>query len=221
MDWKRQKGQLNRRVLSMEWLIFLVVCGTAYFLGSLPTAYWMGKWKKGIDIREHGSGNVGATNAFRVMGKLTGLGVLLIDVAKGTLSVTLLPALMDQFTGLMSVWMTSVLGMLAIIGHIWTPFLRFKGGKGVATSLGVFLFLDPVSALIALGVWIAAFLLFRYVSVSSMSAAVTLPIVMAFFLRPFPIVLVAAITCIIICYRHKSNLQKLLLGTEKKIGKTP
>ncbi|MBI1976280.1 MAG: glycerol-3-phosphate 1-O-acyltransferase PlsY [Candidatus Omnitrophica bacterium] len=205
----------------MEWLILLMVCGAAYFLGSLPTAYWMGKWKKGIDIREHGSGNVGATNAFRVMGKLTGLGVLLIDVAKGTLSVTLLPALMDPFTGLRSVWMISVLGMLAIIGHIWTPFLRFKGGKGVATSLGVFLFLDPVSTLIALGVWIVVFLLFRYVSVSSMSAAVTLPIVMVFFLRPFPIVLIASITCIIICYRHKSNLQKLLLGTEKKIGKTP
>ncbi len=203
----------------MAWILFALICLSAYLLGAIPTAYLFGKAKKGIDIREHGSGNVGATNAFRVLGKLPGILVLVIDVTKGAVAVTLLPHLIKPITPIYS-WLLALLGMLAIAGHIWTPFLRFKGGKGVATSLGVFLFLDPVSTLIALGVWIAGLLLFRYVSVSSMLSAITLPIAMASFLRPFPIVLISSITCIIICYKHRSNLQKLLLGTEKKMGKT-
>ncbi len=204
----------------MAWILFALVCLSAYLLGAIPTAYLFGKAKKGIDIREHGSGNVGATNAFRVLGKLPGILVLVIDVAKGAVAVTLLPQLIKPITPLAYSWLPALLGILAIAGHIWTPFLRFKGGKGVATSLGVFLFLDPVSTLIALGVWIASLLLFRYVSVSSILAAITLPIAIVSFLRPFPIVLISSIDCIIICYMHKSNLRKLLLGTEKKIGKT-
>ncbi len=205
----------------MEWLILFMIGGFAYLLGSIPTAYLFGKAKKGIDIREHGSGNVGATNAFRVLGKLPGILVLAIDIIKGAVAVTLLPRLIKQVTPIDYSWLLATLGMLAIAGHIWTPFLQFKGGKGVATSLGVFLFLDPISTLIALGVWLVTLLLFRYVSISSMTAAITLPVAMASFLRPFPTVLVSSIACIIICYKHKSNLQKLLLGTEKKIGKTP
>ena len=204
----------------MVWMLVAIICLSAYLLGSIPTAYLFGKAKKGIDIREHGSGNVGATNAFRVLGKLPGILVLVTDVFKGTVSVTLLPSLIKPITPLDYSWLLALLGMLAIAGHIWTPFLRFKGGKGVATSLGVFLFLDPISTLIALGVWIATLLIFRYVSVSSMLAAITLPIAMAAFLRPFPTILISSIVCMIICYKHKSNLQKLLLGTEKKIGKT-
>lgn len=204
----------------MAWILFALVCLSAYLLGAIPTAYLFGKAKKGIDIREHGSGNVGATNAFRVLGKLPGILVLVIDVVKGAVAVTLLPHLIKPITPIDYSWLLAFLGMLAIAGHIWTPFLRFKGGKGVATSLGVFLFLDPVSTLIALGVWLAVLLLFRYVSISSVLAAITLPIAMVSFLRPFPIVLISSIDCIIICYKHKSNLRKLLLGTEKKIGKT-
>ena len=205
----------------MAWILWVIVCLSAYLLGAIPTAYLFGKAKKGIDIREHGSGNVGATNAFRVLGKLPGILVLVIDVVKGAVAVTLLPHLIKPITPIDYSWLQALLGILAIAGHIWTPFLRFKGGKGVATSLGVFLFLDPVSTLIALVVWIAGLLLFRYVSVSSVLAAITLPIAMVSFLRPFPIVLIASIDCIIICYKHKSNLRKLLLGTEKKMGKTP
>lgn len=203
----------------MAWILLALVCLSAYLLGAIPTAYLFGKAKKGIDIREHGSGNVGATNAFRVLGKLPGILVLAIDVVKGMAAVTALPRLIKAITPIDYSWLLALLGMLAIAGHIWTPFLQFKGGKGVATSLGVFLFLDPVSALIALGVWIAALLIFRYVSVSSILAAITLPIAMSSFLRPFPGVLISSIVCIIICYKHKSNLQKLLLGTEKKIGR--
>lgn len=205
----------------MEWLMFFAAGVIAYVVGSIPTAYWVGKCKKGIDIRQHGSGNVGATNAFRVMGKLTGLGVLLADVAKGAFSVALLPALLNSLRASTSAWGISLLGMLAIVGHIWTPFLKFKGGKGVATSLGVFLVLDPFSTALAVAVWGLSLALSRYVSVSSILAAVTLPVAMVFQLRPFPIILISSITCLIICYRHKPNLQRLLLGTEKKIGKSP
>ena len=201
-----------------RWGLMILLCVLAYLLGSVPTAYLFGKWKKGIDIRQYGSGNVGATNAFRVLGKLPGVLVLVIDVTKGVLAVSLLPQFVKAVVPFDSSWIVAILGMLAIAGHIWTPFLKFQGGKGVATSLGVFMAMDPFSTLIALTVWILVLALFRYVSVSSITAAITLPIVMGLWLRPFPWVLIASTSCFIICYRHKVNVQRLLVGSEKKIG---
>ena len=203
----------------MGWILFLLGCAGAYLLGAMPTAYLLGKWKKGIDIRDHGSGNVGATNAFRVMGKLPGIVVLGVDIGKGVLSVTVLSALIQPISPLQLDWLTAILGTLAIAGHIWTPFLKFQGGKGVATSLGVFLCLDPYSTLAATASWVITLFLFRYVSVSSMVGAIVLPLVMAFWMRPFPWILGSSLVCLAICYKHKPNIQRLLVGSEKKIGK--
>lgn len=199
---------------------FLLCAGAgAFLLGAIPTAYWLGKWRKGVDLREHGSGNVGATNAFRVMGKLAGLFVLIVDAGKGALSVTLLPQIVKQVSPIEDAWLTAILGVSVIAGHVWTPFLKFQGGKGVATSLGVFLCLAPFSALTALGVWIASLVAFRYISVSSMLAAFMLPLAMAISLKPFPFVLAASVACLVICYRHRPNVHRLLVGSENRLGR--
>ena len=201
-------------------LLLLLGCIIAYLIGSIPTAYWLGKWGKGIDIRKQGSGNVGATNALRVLGKSSGLLVLLVDVGKGVLAVRGIPKILLNSNPIEEPWVGALLGLCVIMGHIWTLFLKFQGGKGVATSLGVFLSLDPLITGISLLVWSIVLLLTRYVSISSIIAALTLPSLMALWARPFAWTLVSGISCLLICYRHRPNIQRLLLGNEKKIGQS-
>jgi glycerol-3-phosphate acyltransferase PlsY len=197
-------------------IISLVI---TYLIGAIPTAYLFGRWLKGIDIREHGSGNVGATNAFRVLGKGPGALVLIIDILKGILPTTLVANLF----GLKEPWMLVLIGLVAVAAHNWTVFLQFKGGKGIATSLGVLIGLTiqisglrPV-LLIVLGTWLLVFLISGYVSLASIIAVVALPICMVKVGAPFVLVVMSIILCVFIVFRHRSNINRLIQGKENRV----
>ncbi|MGB2631232.1 MAG: glycerol-3-phosphate 1-O-acyltransferase PlsY [Candidatus Omnitrophota bacterium] len=200
----------------MIYIIFAVLA--AYLLGSFPTAYVFGKVLKNIDIREHGSGNVGATNVFRVIGKTPGIIALVIDFAKGLVAVTVLPAvLVNLMPGELPSYVYILLGTAAIAGHIWTIFLRFKGGKGVATTAGVMAGLAPVLFAVCLSVWVFFFAVWRYVSVASIAAAVSLPFFAMVFGKDLSFVIFCSAICMVGAYSHRSNIKRLLNGEEKKL----
>lgn len=191
----------------------------AYLLGSIPTAIWAGKVFRGIDIRQHGSGNAGAANAIRVLGWKIGVPVLIIDMAKGCISA-MLPvffSLSDPHTALMTNLQIGT-GITAILGHIFPVFAGFRGGKGVATISGVLLAIHPLLTLSCLGVFLIVILLTRIVSVSSMSSGVAFPILLfTLFDTPsllFKIFSIFAAVALIIT--HRKNIQRLLKGEEKK-----
>ncbi|MEI6438084.1 MAG: glycerol-3-phosphate 1-O-acyltransferase PlsY [Candidatus Omnitrophota bacterium] len=199
-------------------LSFLLVAVMSYLLGSIPTAFIFGKVMKGIDIREHGSGNMGATNAFRVLGKGPGTAVLLLDMLKGLIPVVFLAG-----------WLTPgvegrILAAIAVVcGHNWTCFLGFKGGKGVATSAGVLIGLTvalpsvrwPVG--LCLLSWVVCFLATAYISVASIAAAILLPVFMIVFTAPFPVILLSILFCILVVVRHRPNIHRLLIGQENRV----
>lgn len=200
----------------MNVLIAIIL---SYILGSIPTAYIVGRVYKGIDIRQHGSGNVGATNTFRVLGKKSGIFVLAVDILKGVLALVLVGNLLgvDGSLGCVS------LGVAAVCGHNWTVFLNFQGGKGIATSLGVligmtvkFPSLIPV-LLVCIFSWVVTLYLFRYISVSSMVASGVLPIAMVVTGQESAMVLLGAVFCVFVVCRHRSNIKRLLLKTESTV----
>jgi len=201
----------------VELVIALIV---SYLIGSVPTAYVFGKLYKGIDIREHGSGNVGATNAIRVLGKVPGFTVLLIDICKGVLPLTLVGNIFSLETAFSRV----MLGLAVVAGHNWTIFLNFKGGKGIATSLGVLIGLAlqfpelRVVLYICLLSWLIAFLACGYVSLASILAATLMPVVMVVTGQPFEIVLLGVIFCIFVVVRHQPNIKRLLSGKESRVN---
>ena len=207
----------------MDFLPYTFTAFAAYLLGSIPTGYLVAK-AKGIDIRTVGSGNIGATNAMRVLGKPAGIIVLIVDALKGWLAVWSLTRLAinyllnpDSLGG--SYEMIAVIaGLSAIVGHIFTCWLNFKGGKGIATTAGVLLALAPWALLIVLGVWIVLFAATRYVSVGSIGAAVVLPFV-TWLTTHLPLItaLMGVISALAI-YKHKTNIQRLLNGTEHRFG---
>jgi glycerol-3-phosphate acyltransferase PlsY len=188
----------------------------AYLLGAIPFAYIAGKALKGIDIRQHGSGNVGATNVLRVLGKGPGAAVLAMDMAKGCLAAAWLPTLAPApFVG----W-AAVLGLAAVLGHSYTCFLSFKGGKGVATSAGVFFGLAPLAMLGVVAVFILVFAVGRMVSAASLAAALCLPaLVLYFYGAADPIFWLALILAVIVWVRHIPNLKRIVAGTEPRFGK--
>ena len=198
----------------MTHVIYLIA---AYLIGSIPSAYLAGKWLRGIDIREHGSRNVGATNAFRVLGKSIGIAVLIADILKGFLAVSLafwlnLPPLLAAAGGLCS-----------IMGHNWTVFLKFRGGKGVATSAGVFCALVPWALGAAVLVFALAVVFTRYISVGSILAAfvlalmTTLEFIFSFGDHPETITLILVyVAAVFVIIRHKANIQRLWRGTENR-----
>lgn len=202
----------------MDILGWVLSLAGAYFIGAIPTAYIFGRLLKGIDIRQHGSGNVGATNAFRVLGRGPGVLVLLIDVAKGIIPVALIaPYFSLGVNGLI------VTGLVAVCGHNWTCFLNFKGGKGIATTLGVLLGLTVAVPQIRLAValvvlsWLLCFFITAYVSVSSIVAAVLLPVLMVVVEASFSLILLSILLCIFVVFRHRPNIQRLLKGQEHKV----
>ncbi len=202
----------------MIYAFAAIVC--AYLLGSIPTAYIFGRLLKGIDIRDHGSGNVGATNVFRTMGKGPGIAVFALDLAKGLIAVTILPMVFQRvFPGSWKFGgnVLLLLGASAIAGHIWTVFLKFKGGKGVATTAGVMAGLAPLIMAAGLVIWVVVFSIWRYVSFASIIAALSLPVMSVLFGRDIVFTLFCAILCIVGIYSHRSNIKRLLTGTEKKI----
>lgn len=202
----------------MQWVICLV---TAYLLGSIPSAYYAGKWGKGIDLRAYGSGNLGFTNALRALGPKLSAPVLLFDVCKGLTAVFLARWLLPG-TELAPV----LCGLVAILGHNWTIFLGFQGGgKGVATSSGVFLALMPVPFLLSLAVFLIVLAATRYVSLGSIAGAVALPLAgfVLYWTRlsispSVEVLTFAVIASLLVVIRHKTNIQRLLDGTEAKIG---
>jgi len=192
----------------------------SYVLGSIPTAFWAGKIIKGIDIRQHGSGNVGATNAFRVLGKWPGLAVFAIDVLKGVLAVVVVGDLL----GLMKISDRVFLAVAVVCGHNWTFLLQFKGGKGIATSLGVLIGLTlkvvalRTVLLTSILVWAVVFLSSGYVSLASIAAAVTLPLVIILTVPSIEIVLLGVVFCLFIVLRHRPNIKRLANGTESRVS---
>lgn len=203
------------RVSILTDLLTLLV---AYLLGSLPTGYLVGR-AKGVDIRTVGSKNMGATNVFRTVGKELGILVLVVDALKGWLAVAVAAPVVGHALALASPlgWLPVLAGVGAILGHNYTCWLGFKGGKGIATSAGVFIGLVPLALLVALGVWIVLFVLTRYVSVASMAAAVVLPVATWFTTQASGLTAVAGIIAALAIFKHKKNLQRLLAGTENRI----
>lgn len=189
----------------------------AYLIGSVSFALWVGKSVKGIDIRQHGSGNLGSTNVFRVIGKKWGLTVLALDAFKGYFAVSLPGWILGEVRPFVMI----AAGIAVILGHTYPCWLKFKGGKGVATSLGVFLGLCPLPTSLAFAFWILIFSIFRIVSLASLAAVSIFPILFFVLYRDepvfpwlFPLILLLAV---FIWYTHKENFKRLLKGEEKKL----
>lgn len=190
----------------------------AYAAGSIPSAYIAGK-ARGVDLRKHGSGNLGATNVIRVLGTKIGLVVFAFDVAKGALPVLLLPR--HTITGLPPVWMAIACGVAAILGHTRPVFLFFKrGGKGVATAAGVFLALAPVQTLLVLIVFAVVLLTSGYVSLGSLISASLLPVLIGVTLGPkSPVFTISVLVALFVYWTHRANIGRLRRGEEHRFGK--
>lgn len=194
-------------------LLKVVVYAFAYLVGSIPTAYWYAKYFHGIDIRQHGSGNVGATNSLRVLGKKAGIIVLIFDLLKG-----LLPVLLARYLDF-SEEQTFVVGIVAILGHIWSVFANFKGGKGIATSLGVILAVSPAGAGLSVVVFVAVVYFTRYVSLASMLAGLTFVFYyLVFNFDQTYMSLIAFGLFLLLVFTHRENIKRLAKGTESKIS---
>ena len=201
----------------MELVRYGVLVIVAYLLGSIPTGFLVAQ-AKGIDIRTVGSGNIGATNAFRVLGKPAGLFVLGADFIKGLLACGVLPWLLFN-TGQYAqtrVVPEILAGFCAVLGHNYTVWLGFKGGKGIATSAGVLTALVPWALLTILGIWIALFAATRYVSIASLVASASLPFATWVFYRDWTLTLVTGAMGVLAIYKHRGNIQRLLNGTEPR-----
>lgn len=203
----------------MNWTDFLWAI-PAYFLGSIPTAVWVGRAKYDLDVREHGSKNAGATNTFRVLGKKAGRVVLSIDILKGMLAV-LLPffVLPLPFSSPHLTHIQLVASFMAVLGHVFPIFAGFKGGKGVATSLGVIVGLQPLAAAICLIVFLIVFISTQYVSLGSISAAVVFCCCLWLFpINTYALPIFGSLLAFIVIFAHRKNIKRLLDGTESKMN---
>jgi glycerol-3-phosphate acyltransferase PlsY len=203
----------------MPHLITLPLLFAGYLLGSIPSGYLAGRWLAGLDIRREGSGSTGATNVLRVVGKGPALVVFLVDVLKGSTAVLLAKAVLDPFgVGVV------LAGLAALAGHIWPVWLGWKGGKAVATGLGMLLGLTWPVGLACFGIFLAVLSLSRIVSLSSVVAALSLPLLMlGWFANQglglrWPYLALALLTTVLVVWRHRSNIRRLLDGTEPQLG---
>jgi len=206
----------------MAYLILGLI--VSYLLGSIPTAYLFGR-AKGIDIRQHGSGNVGATNALRVLGKAAGITVLFLDVLKGFLAVIVLGDILIKLTPVVPAETARIiLGIACICGHNWTVFLKFKGGKGVATTFGVLIGLAfkvfnlPIVLGLVILIWFLTFFFSRIVSLSSVAASIALPVFTVFFKLSLTIIIASLVLSVFSLFRHKGNLVRLFQGKEPRLS---
>jgi glycerol-3-phosphate acyltransferase PlsY len=213
-----------------------IVVVLSYFVGSIPTSIIVSKLSQGIDIRKHGSGNAGGTNVFRVLGPKLGLLVIALDILKGYIATMLVTKLMygptpftnrtpfEDFTVIQI-----IAGCAAILGHVWTAFGGFRGGKGIATAGGVLLGLATIELLVAIGVFSLVFLISRYVSLGSITAAVAFPLTMLFRHNLFhadlqgyhTLIFFSVGISLLLIFTHRSNIKRLLAGTENRLTHVP
>ncbi|WP_438266912.1 glycerol-3-phosphate 1-O-acyltransferase PlsY [Heliorestis convoluta] len=194
--------------MTMDTTLLLLFIA-AFFLGSIPFAYLAGRLK-GLDIRQHGSGNIGATNAFRVLGSAMGATVLLLDAGKGVVATLWAFSYAGETAAVIA-------GLAAIMGHTYSPFMRFKGGKGVATAAGVVITLVPEVALICIILFAIVVAISKYVSLGSIVVALALPILIFLFNKPLSYQIFALATALFVIYRHVPNIKRLLAGQENSI----
>ncbi|MCZ2471569.1 glycerol-3-phosphate 1-O-acyltransferase PlsY [Aquirufa ecclesiirivi] len=207
-------------------LILIGLCLLSYILGSIPTAIWYGEAYYGVDIRTLGSGNAGATNTFRVLGKKAGSIVLFVDAFKGFLATSLSTFLfyLHLIDWQTCVSLKIVFGFLAVLGHLLPVFCDFKGGKGVATLMGMVLALHPEAALVSIAVFLLVFYLSNYVSLGSMVASLVFPSLMVFkvFGDEFPILIYFGfIVAFLVIFMHRKNIARILQGTENRMYLIP
>jgi glycerol-3-phosphate acyltransferase PlsY len=197
--------------VTVLWIVlFATLFVLAYLFGSIPFGLLVGRLFFGIDIREHGSGNVGTTNVFRVLGKRAGIAVFAFDLLKG-----FVPALVASL--LFEPWPTIFVAAAPVVGHMYSPFLKGRGGKGVATGAGVVLALAPVVFLTILAAWVVLVLVTRYVSLASIVAAVSLPVLVILGDDPVPYQIAAVLVAAIVVFAHRGNIERLLHGTEPRV----
>ena len=200
---------------------YILVATAGYLLGSIPTGYLVAR-AKGVDIRTVGSGNIGAANTIRALGKPAGVLVLVVDSLKGYAACTWLCDLLLRSISVPAADKEPyavLAGIAVVLGHNYTCWLRFKGGKGIATSAGVFFALAPVAAGVALGTWIIVFALSRYVSVASIAAAVALPAAVWLMPNSLTLRIVTTGLSLLAIARHRSNIERLFNGTERRLGR--
>lgn len=193
----------------MTYLLVLIV---SYLLGSIPFGLLIGKWIAKVDVRNYGSGNIGMTNVLRTTGYLPAALTLVGDAGKGVLAAALANALIgDPFFSLFA-------GTLAVVGHNWSIFLGFKGGKGVATIAGMLFTVRPGVALILLLIWLIVLVVFRYISLASIATASALPLVLLFLKAGWAEFILGTVIAVFTVYRHRSNIERLRQGTEYRFG---
>ena len=201
-------------------ILSIILCFAAYLLGSIPSSVWIGRWFYGIDIREHGSGNAGTTNTFRVLGTKPGIVVFVVDIFKGWLAVNLIRIIHTLEPGTAPfVNFELLLGGLAVLGHIFPIYVGFKGGTGVATLLGIVLAIHPLAALITLSIFTVILLISKYVSLSSMLAGLAFPFLIIYIFKTTIISLVvfSILISILLVVTHQKNIVRLADREENKV----
>ena len=203
-------------------LTIITIIVLSYLAGSIPTSIICSKLFKGIDIRDYGSGNAGGTNAMRVLGWKIGSLVMLIDIGKGIFATLVISQIRIDPVNLSPNLIQIIAGMSAILGHIWTIFAGFKGGKGVGTAAGMLFALYPIAGVVCVAIFATVLLTTRYVSLSSMSAAVAFPVVVLLFKNwrgySGELIYFAVFIAILIVFTHRSNIKRLLRGEESRTG---
>ena len=194
----------------MKIVLIIISC---YLLGSIPFGYIVGKLFKKVDIRELGSGNIGATNVFRILGPSLASLVLIGDIGKGIFSIYLV-----QYLNIDNLLILTIAGLAVICGHDWSLFLGFKGGKGIATTFGVVFGLNPTISILALIIWGVVLITTRYASLSSIFAIISIFIFSILFKQPYEYIIFSAIVLILGIFKHKENIKRLRSKKERKIG---
>jgi glycerol-3-phosphate acyltransferase PlsY len=198
-----------------EPLAISALAVAAYLTGAIPTSFLVARMTRGIDLRQHGSGNLGATNAYRVLGWRAALPIFIVDIAKGWFPTAFFP----RWDGTAVAEWALLYGGAAIVGHVWSVYVRFRGGKGVATSAGVLLALAPLAMLAGLALWVLLVAATGYVSLASISAAILVPIVVALLEGPGPLLWLTLGLAAFVVYAHRGNIRRLLAGTEHRFGR--
>lgn len=196
----------------------VAIIAFAYILGSVPFGLVIGRVFYRVDIREYGSGNIGATNCYRTLGVAAGVSVLLADLLKGFIPVTIAKFVLESSPELVPI-ISVMAGLSAIIGHSYSIFMKLAGGKGMSTAAGLIIALWPWATPLLVGLWIIIVALTRYVSLASIITAVALPVAVAVLYPKTEYIIFSVAVCLVIVYRHRSNIARLVAGKELKVGK--